>query len=226
MTRIHDMGGRFGDSKIAKPAADEPTFKEDWQARALATTLATGALGMWNIDQSRHAREKLPPATYARSSYYEKWLCALADLLVENRLVSIVELANPEQTEQSLLQPRALRQRRAAAVLGTSIQYIRESASPRLFAEGDQIRTRSHNGNRFVAGGHTRLPEYVRGRMGHIVACRGAHVFPDSNAHSLGESPEWLYSVEFTASELWGPMAESANDTVLLDLWESYLEPV
>ena len=63
MTRIHDMGGRFGDGPV-NPEFDEPVFKEDWHARALAVTLAAGQLGQWNIDISRHSRERLPAADY------------------------------------------------------------------------------------------------------------------------------------------------------------------
>jgi nitrile hydratase len=49
-------------------------------------------------------------------------------------------------------------------------------------------------------------------------------VFPDSNAHFRGESPQYLYSVRFSARELWGESA-SSRDAVYIDLWEDYLEP-
>ncbi len=52
----------------------------------------------------------------------------------------------------------------------------------------------------------------------------GAHVFPDANAHGLGEQPQPLYQVRFEARELWGEAA-SWRGAVYLDLWESYLEP-
>ena len=71
--------------------------------------------------------------------------------------------------------------------------------------------------------GHTRLPRYARGREGEIVALRGTHVFPDSNAHGRGEDPHPLYTVRFMARELWGPDA-APRDSVCLDLWEPYLE--
>ena len=56
MTRVHDIGGRFGDGPINPEAEDAPVFAEDWHARALAVTLASGFLGQWNIDVSRHAQ--------------------------------------------------------------------------------------------------------------------------------------------------------------------------
>jgi hypothetical protein len=72
--------------------------------------------------------------------------------------------------------------------------------------------------------GHTRLPRYARGKLGQIERCHGAHVFPDTNAHGLGEQPQPLYTVRFAARELWGDAAEG-RQSVSLDLWESYLEP-
>ena len=70
--------------------------------------------------------------------------------------------------------------------------------------------------------GHTRLPRYAQGRSGEIMAVHGAHVFPDSSAHGLGDDPKWLYTVRFTARELWG---HDNKDHVMIDLWEPYLEP-
>jgi nitrile hydratase subunit beta len=53
------------------------------------------------------------------------------------------------------------------------------------------------------------------------VAVHGTHVFPDSNAHGLGEDPQWLYTVRFSALDLWG---KDTADSVSIDLWEPYLE--
>lgn len=52
--------------------------------------------------------------------------------------------------------------------------------------------------------GHTRLPRYVRAKLGTIERGHGVFVFPDTNAHSLGENPPHLYSVRFAMRELWG----------------------
>ena len=80
MTRVHDMGGRYGDGKINPDLGKEDVFKAKWHARALAVTLASGSSKKWNLDMSRHARECLPPKEYAIFSYYEKWISALANL--------------------------------------------------------------------------------------------------------------------------------------------------
>lgn len=69
---------------------------------------------------------------------------------------------------------------------------------------------------------HTRLPRYCRGKRGTIISVRGAHVFPDTNALAQGEHPQWLYTVQFEAAELWGP--DTTASSVCVDCWEPYLE--
>ena len=70
---------------------------------------------------------------------------------------------------------------------------------------------------------HTRLPRYVRGHSGTVERVNGCHVFPDSNAHGLGENPQWLYTVVFDGRELWGDDADP-NLKVSIDAFEPYLE--
>ena len=49
----------------------------------MAMVRAMGAAGAFNIDMSRFSREALPPHVYLSSSYYEKWLLGLEELLVD-----------------------------------------------------------------------------------------------------------------------------------------------
>ena len=74
--------------------------------------------------------------------------------------------------------------------------------------------------------GHTRLPRYARGKPAVIHAVHGVHVFPDANAHGLGEQPAWLYSVRFDAADLWPDDIEHDRQSVYLDAWEPYLLPL
>ena len=48
-------------------------------------------------------------------------------------------------------------------------------------------------------------------------------MFPDTNAHERGEMPQPLYTVRFSARDIWGE-ARNPRDTVSADLWESYLD--
>ncbi|AFO88178.1 nitrile hydratase subunit beta [Phaeobacter inhibens 2.10] len=230
------MGGRFGDGSVKPEPQDAPVFAEEWHARALAITLACGALGQWNIDTSRHARERLAPLDYTRFSYYEKWLAGLASLLVEKQVLSAEDLAGAaaaaagdgtgaEGVAPHPLAARALKAADVAAALAKGGAADRPSAIAPSFAPGDAVRCRRPGGNRLVEGGHTRLPTYAVGATGKILRLHGSHVLPDSAAHGLGEAPEPLYAVVFPADALWSH-AEHPGDEVVLDLWQSYLEPV
>ena len=226
MTRIHDMGGRFGDGPVPREDDEARSFATDWHGRALALTVAAGALGKWNIDASRHMRECLPPQDYARFGYYEKWLAGLANLLVEHGIASPEEIAagrsaGPAPEE---LSARRLDAARVEPALRSGGPSARDSSNAPAFAIGARVRTSAIAGNRTQNGGHTRLPAYAAGRTGTIVLHHGAHVFPDSNAHFRGEAPQHLYTVSCAAGDLW-QHAESPEDEVRLDLWEGYLEP-
>ncbi|MEM1352586.1 MAG: nitrile hydratase subunit beta [Pseudomonadota bacterium] len=223
MTRPHDMGGRFGDGPVLSEP-ETPTFTEEWHARALAVTLAVGALGQWNIDTSRHARERLSPKDYARFSYYEKWMAALADLMAEKRVVTKDELLG-EGVEPSALSERRLTVDRVAQVLASGAPADRPGDFPQAFAPGDAVLARHFAENIDFPGGHTRLPAYAAGARGRILICHGAHVLPDAAAHGKDDTAEPLYTVAFKASELWAH-PEHPDDEVMLDLWQSYLSPV
>lgn len=224
MTRLHDMGGRFGDGPVIPEPETAPVFHENWHARALALTLSTGAWGQWNIDISRHARERLSPLDYATMSYYEKWLAGAVTLCVEKGIVTRDELAAGTGQGTSPLAPKALKPENVATVLATGGPADRPSDVQALFKVGDTVQTRKIATNTAVDGGHTRLPAYAAGAIGRIVILHGCHIFPDSSAHDLGDASQPLYAVAFAASELWAK-PEHPNDEVILDLWQSYLAP-
>jgi nitrile hydratase beta subunit len=218
------MGGRFGDGPVV-PEAEDVVFHADWHPRALAIVLASGSLGKWNIDVSRHARECLAPKDYTAFSYYEKWMGGLAALLVETGVLTRDELAGQSDAQISELASKKLTADQVAGVLARGGPADRESTVAPAFGVGDMVLTRKIAENVLVAGGHTRLPSYAAGARGRIMRYHGTHVLPDSNAHGLGEAPEPLYAVVFPASELW-VHPEHPRDEVVLDLWQSYLEAV
>jgi nitrile hydratase beta subunit len=223
MSRVHDMGGRFGDGAVV-PEPESEVFHADWHRRALALTLAAGNLGKWNIDVSRHARECLSPKDYTAFSYYEKWMAGLANLLVDTGVLSREELAGTTDAQISDLAEKKLTADQVARVLARGGPADRESSISPAYEIGDAVITRRIAENVFVSGGHTRLPSYAAGAQGRILRYHGTHVLPDSNAHGLGETPEPLYAVVFPAAELWQD-PEHPRDEVVLDLWQSYLEP-
>ncbi len=88
------------------------------------------------------------------------------------------------------------------------------------FKPGARVRVRNLNPT-----GHTRAPRYIRCKTGTIDRDHGVMVFPDSNAAGQGKKPQHVYSVRFTAREVWGPEAP-AKDAIYIDLWDDYLDPV
>ena len=92
MARINDVGGLEGFS-LPEPELDEPPFHADWEAHVFAMNRALIGAGVYNLDEFRDAIERMPPADYLASSYYEKWFAALQDLLVRKRVLTAEELA-------------------------------------------------------------------------------------------------------------------------------------
>ncbi len=216
MNGPHDLGGRHGFGPVV-PEPEGTLFHADWEKRVLGMTLAAAALGYWNIDASRHARESLPPAIYYNASYYEIWLRALINILIDAGEVTEAEASTGVSTAPGKRADRKMPASAVPGVLAKGGPADRPGAAPQ-FAVGDQVRTRN-----IQPAGHTRLPAYARGRAGIIVAIHGAHVFPDSNAHFAGEAPEPLYTVAFAATELYGADADPTL-TVHIEAWEPYLD--
>jgi nitrile hydratase subunit beta len=219
MNGIHDMGGMHGMGPI-QHERNEPVFHQNWEGRLYAINRAIGAWRKWNIDAGRHGIELLPPSDYLRMSYYEKWLARNIDLLVKRGLVTQEEIdtGKPAPGSQKATPPLTAADVPAAAARRGSFMRPEADAKAR-FEAGQHVRARKMN-----PVGHTRLPRYARGREGIIARHHGIFVFPDTNAHFLGEQPQHLYSVRFAARELWGEAA-AAHDSVYIDMWDSYLEP-
>jgi nitrile hydratase len=218
MNGAQDMGGMMGFGPVV-PEKDEPVFHAEWERRAFALTLAMAASGGWNLDQSRAARESLHPAQYLAKSYYEIWIAGLEKLMAERGLVAPDEIAAGKALHPPKPVARILAAENVSATLRKGGPTGRPAAAPQRFQVGERVHARNMH-----PAGHTRLPRYVRGHVGTVTHVHGAHVFPDANAAGRGESPQWLYTVRFTARELWGEAADPAA-TVSVDAWESYLEP-
>lgn len=213
MNGVHDMGGMHGMGPI-EPEAEGIVFHHDWEGRVHALNLASPTRG--NIDAGRHRLELIPGPDYLRMSYYEKWLTRV-ELLLAGGFVTAAELASGRADPSAAKSTPVRTADSVHGALTGTYSYVRDAGAP-AFGVGDRVRARNLNPT-----GHTRLPRYVRGRTGVIERLHGAHVFPDRHAHGEGEDPHPLYSVRFTARELWGPEA-SDKDSVALDLWEPYLE--
>lgn len=211
MNGVHDMGGMDGMGPI-RADPDEPVFHEPWEARVFAMFFAV-VRNTWRSEWGsfRYTLESIPAAEYLRMSYYERWF----DLLLR-RFTTMTDLVTPEELEAGRADPSRpapeLHQRPAQAAL---------LDVPSRFQLGQRVRARNMHPR-----GHTRLPRYVRGRLGVVVRDHGVFRLQDTDTdgQSLEEGPRHVYVVRFEGRELWGERA-SERHTVHVDLWEDYLEP-
>ena len=212
----HDVGGSLAGQPIPG-RGQRAVFEKPWHARALAVTIAAGALGKWTLDASRHARECLGKPNFRSMSYFERWLAALTNLLVIHGLVTKKDLAE-HPVKACPAHARILVASDVDRFLSKGNPTSRPASMPARFAIGDRVRTRRPNPE--STGGHSRLPEYANDRIGVVLQHHGHHVFPDSNAVGEGECSQPLYSVAFEGGELW---KDCSADEVILDIWECYL---
>jgi nitrile hydratase subunit beta len=214
---IHDMGGMHGFGPV-QPEPNEPSFHERWEGRVFAMQRAMGFTGLWTIDAGRAALEALPPLEYLRSSYYRRWFLGLENRLLRRGLVSDDEIAAGRSLRPGTRLNRTLTLADAAKPQ-TRGDFARPASTPARFKEGDQVRAKNIN-----PVTHTRLPRYARGKTGTVEAVRGCHVFPDTAALGGGDNAQWLYTVVFSARELWGEDADPAIK-VSIEAFEPYLLP-
>ncbi len=218
MNGVHDMGGMHGMGPI-QLEKNEPVFHARWEARVFALNRLVGAWGKWNIDASRHVKELIPPAEYFRISYYQKFLVGMTELLVNSGLVTRAELESGKPARDSKKMSPPLTVDKVPLFVAKGVPASRNVPVEAKFRVGQRVRARNLNPT-----GHTRLPRYARGKPGTIERDHGVFVFPDTNAHFLGENPQHLYSVRFAARDLWGDEA-APQDAVYVNLWDSHLEP-
>jgi nitrile hydratase beta subunit len=216
MNGVHDMGG-MQDMGPIQYEKDEPVFHQRWEGRVFALTRAMRAWNKWNIDASRFSIEQIPPAEYLRMSYYEKWFAGLVTLLVKTGMVTRTEIESgrPEPGPKAVpaLTPDKV------PMINRGERAKRDLPVAPRFRMGQRVRARNMH-----PVGHMRLPRYARGKQGTIDRDHGVYVFPDTNAEFLGEKPQHIYSVRFSARELWGDEAPP-RDAVYIDMWDDYLEP-
>jgi nitrile hydratase beta subunit len=219
---VHDLGGMHGFGPVVREK-DEPVFHAPWEGRVYALMRTAMGQGVFNIDEMRHGIERMAPAEYLASTYYERWLASIERNLVEKGVLT------PEEIEARAAQLREqsgaeLPRREDPALYERLVHahradFKREAAGTPRFAVGDRVVTRNIHPK-----GHTRLPRYARAKQGTIEHFHGWYVFPDTSAHGQGEHPEPLYSVGFAGRELWADWGDP-REKLYLDLWESYLEP-
>lgn len=203
---MHDVGGLDGFGPVEHTDI-EPLFAEDWERRTFRLLLGSidsfgGAGGKF-----RHSIERMDPAHYLSSPYYEHWLTGLATLVVEAGVTTQEELDRRAGGRFPLSQSDR----------GVLPDDLASRTAPR-YGPGDAVRVRERH-----PAGHTRAPRYVQGKRGTIVRVDDAADIDDIEAHGGGSVTDPLYSVRFSSRELWGE-AGTDSDFVHIDLFERYLQ--
>jgi len=202
MDGMHDLGGRQGFGAV-RYRPDARAFHEAWEVRVNSLYAFAVRRGIFNMDEYRHAIERMEPRHYLTASYYERSLTSLATLLVEKGILTREEL---ERRAQGLF-PLA-----APSAPGRSNVPARERFQP-----GDRVRVRDD-----YVPGHVRMPGYIRGRTGVVVSESPAYPFPDAHAHAIAAQDEPTYDVRFRSEDLWPQSADAA--LVHVGVFQSYLE--
>jgi len=227
MDGVHDMGGMHGFGPVER---DELSYHDAWEARVHGISNALAAPG-----GGRYSLESLDPATYLSSSYYTRWLLARINTLLDAGTISQEEFdaavakfkANPgadmpeddpKRYAEALDAVREARKKAGDSTFppGSGTDNTEQQAS--AFSVGDRVRAKTVH-----PVGHTRLPRYVRGRVGEVIRCYRPQGFQDHEPLRDQTGPQPMYAVRFEGAELWGEQSES-NSSVVLDMWESYLE--
>jgi len=199
MDGMHDLGGKQGFGKIAYPLTPHD---ESWEPLVRALWTLGVRAGLYNMDEYRHAIERMAPVHYLSAPYFERTLTAVATLLVEKGVVTAETLAAKAGGAFPLSRP---------------IGPGRDPAPAQSFVIGEPVRVK----NVFTSG-HTRMPGYIRGKTGVVVAITPPYPFPDAAAHGMRETWEPTYDVRFCSEELWPDSSDPA--LVHVGVFQSYLE--
>ncbi len=221
MDGIHDLGGKQGYGPIEQDVEEIP-FHHEWEEREWGLAQCARTPGI-TIDWWRHCRELILPQDYLARPYFDSWAQTDFSTYLEAGWLTLEDIDKHEQLTTDSASNDPLPALTLEQVLQEDHSHARrfdaQIDEEPAFHEGQQVMTASYGHS-----GHTRLPQYARGRRGTIQLCNGAHVFPDLSAQGV-EVHQYCYNVMFTAEELW-PEARGSRDKVYLDLWQSYLGSV
>lgn len=198
------LSNHLGSALPGYPIDEVPTtFKDEWTW----ADLRTGA-------------EAMNPFDYFKYRYYEKWLGGITQFFIDKGYVTEEELT------ARMTEPAPTETETKPQIDDQVIAYLRNGDSPRRdvahpkFAVGERVRVTN-----VPAGSHTRLPGYLRGRVGTIERIfEGDYAYFVHTGDGIGD-PMPVYAVAFDPVEIWGPRAEPGPETLYAELYEAYLEP-
>jgi nitrile hydratase len=238
----HYLGGLEG---LPEPLSlEKRVFVEDWEKRIFGIHVAMMGLSNhldsalprypiadvpttfqdeWTWADLRTGAEAMNPFDYFRLRYYEKWLGGITQFFIDKGYVSEDELAARAQQLTANPAPGA----GDPAIDEQVEEYLRKGDSPRRdaahpkFTLGSRVRIAN-----LPAADHTRLPGYLRGRIGRVERVfEGDYGYFCHTGDGIGD-PMPIYIVAFPPDELWGERAEEGSMTVYAELFEAYLDAI
>ena len=186
-----------------RPQGQREPFHGDADIRIAAMWVRLVRQGIYNMDEYRHAIERMEPRHYMSASYYERTFTAVASLCVERGLFTAAELS---------------------AAAGFPIALALPSQPGRVapedlpdFEVGERVRVKEE----FVPG-HIRMPGYIRGKTGVVVGVSPAYPYPDAHGHGLASPWQRTFDVCFSSQDLWPDGAEEAQ--IHVGVFHAYLD--
>jgi len=203
MDGMHDMGGRQGFGSVKIDDGNCAPFKADWEIIASAFMGRLVRNQVFNMDEYRHAIERMDARDYVAASYFERTFSSAATLCVEKGVITREEFN---------------------AVTGGRLPFARPAKAGRSqtadlppIAVGDRVRVKDES-----VGGHMRMPGYIRGKTGVVVSASKPYPFPDASAHGLPSPKQRTFDVRFQAKDLWPNASDDAE--VHVGVFHGYLE--
>jgi nitrile hydratase beta subunit len=223
---------------------EKRVFVEDWETRIFGIHVAMMGLSNhlgsalprypiadvpsafhdeWTWADLRTCAEEMDPLDYFKLRYYEKWLGAITEFFIDKGYLSEDELATRAAELTAPSAPAA----GDSAIDDQVREYLQKGDCPRRdvahpkFAVGARVRIAN-----VPAAAHTRLPGYLRGRVGTVErAFEGDYGYFCQTGDGIGD-PMPVYIVAFSPDELWGERAEEGPMSVYAELFEAYLERI
>ena len=137
MNGVHDLGGNHGFGPVEREQ-NEPAFHADWEKAVLVMNLVGMVKRIYNIDEFRHAIERMGQSRYLDTSYYEHWLASVETLMIEKGVIGRDELdartkqfeQNPDTPLSGVKNPELL-----AAVMNVVRKGMAEKSEPKISSE-------------------------------------------------------------------------------------------
>lgn len=214
MARVHDMGGLPNQGRIVMDK-DEHPFHADWEARMWGINEAMEGPESWTLDWWRYVRELIQRDDYLTRPYFDQWMQVYAAMMVDSGLATPAEIARGTGGKKPDLR-KPMGPGDVKKISAITRDFSRPEPRPAAYRPGDRVRTIM-----ITTDAHTRLPAYLMGKTGTVLAHRGNHLLPDAGARGI-ERAQHLYTVTFSGADLW-PNEGRDKDRINADLWEGYL---